>query len=616
MAHRYFDKYGLEHYHDLIQAGLIEYIEGTQTSATSAWTGVSTSPALFAGKLIIYHLPYNTSSATATLNLTHPDGTSVGAKQVQTEEGASPKPPAGTDILLVYDGAKWKTVAATPISDLTANRAMVSNPNGKAAASAVTATELGYLSGVTSGVQSQLDSKVPNALEEGTAADLGVGTVPDALNVIFDESKQMVGDIIRTMNDLGDNWLPVDGRIIEKEDYPDLYKLMAYNGFASVRSFTVGSTSASARLHFLKKINGYYIGMAYGYLFYRAENETSWTTRNLASTLLGSHYRIEHCDLIWDDVNNQYLIVANVEHTERGTTGRVRMFTMPTLAGNLTNIFEESTSGSGDTPVYLSKEGNYFFLHDYAYDSITAYNHTKKTYYTTDPNGTWSRLETNSSAGIFVPNLYFTGGIRLLNRHWFVGGVVRDTENSVYWPAVAISGIGEDLIDATWTIKTMGDPIAQPQYFSRYNAVNNILYMPKCGAYLFAAGEQEDADSLHFYSYDLNTFYSTTHAIGRSSDQQKYIDNTIYLTSGAYKDIPGNTGDPLKLSYTGGISVPKNLAEDGVYLTSSTTTITENSCVRALPDLGAENGMVYKIKAAGVSGTESIPEVILFGEEE
>lgn len=611
MANRFLDRYGLEHYHDLIQAGLIEYIEGTQTSATSAWTGVSTSPALFAGKLIIYHLPYGTSNATATLNLTHPDGTSVGAKQVQTEEGASPKPPAGTDILLVYDGAKWKTVAATPISDLTANRAMVSNPNGKAAASAVTATELGYLSGVTSGVQSQLDSKVPNALEEGTAADLGVGTVPDALDVIFRESKQMVGDIIRTMNDVGEEWIPVDGRVVEEEDYPDLYRLMAYNGFASVRSFTVGSTSARNRLQFLKKINGYYIGMAYGYLFYRAENETSWTTRNLVSVLLGSHYWIDDCDLIWDDVNNQYLIVANVEHTSGGTYGRVRMFTMPTLSGNLTNIFEESTTGSGATPVYLHKEGDYFFLHDFAYDNATSYNHTKKTYYTTDPNGTWSQTASSPISG-----MTYIGGIRQLNGRWFVGGVVRDTENSVYRPAVAISNVGDDFITATWTIKTMGDGISEPQYNSRHKIVNNILYMPNCGAYLFAAGEQDDQDELHFYSYDLETFAETTHAIGGSSAQQKYVDEVIYLTSGAYKDIAGNTGDPLKMGYTNVISAPRNLAEDGVYLTSDTTTITENQCVRSLPDLGAENGMVYKIKAAGVSGTESIPEVILFGEEE
>ena len=44
-------------------------------------------------------------------------------------------------------------------SNLTTNRALVSNGSGKVAVSAVTATELGYLDGVTSGIQGQLNGK-------------------------------------------------------------------------------------------------------------------------------------------------------------------------------------------------------------------------------------------------------------------------------------------------------------------------------------------------------------------------------------------------------------------------------------------------------------------------
>lgn len=44
-------------------------------------------------------------------------------------------------------------------SNLTTNRALVSNSSGKVAVSTVTATELGYLSGVTSNIQSQFNSK-------------------------------------------------------------------------------------------------------------------------------------------------------------------------------------------------------------------------------------------------------------------------------------------------------------------------------------------------------------------------------------------------------------------------------------------------------------------------
>lgn len=52
------------------------------------------------------------------------------------------------------------TGAASTITgnNLTASRALVSNGSGKVAASAVTATELGYLDGVTSGIQSQLNT--------------------------------------------------------------------------------------------------------------------------------------------------------------------------------------------------------------------------------------------------------------------------------------------------------------------------------------------------------------------------------------------------------------------------------------------------------------------------
>lgn len=57
------------------------------------------------------------------------------------------------------------TGGATTIatSNLTANRALISNGSGKVAVSAVTSTELGYLDGVTSNVQTQLNGKVPTS---------------------------------------------------------------------------------------------------------------------------------------------------------------------------------------------------------------------------------------------------------------------------------------------------------------------------------------------------------------------------------------------------------------------------------------------------------------------
>ena len=55
--------------------------------------------------------------------------------------------------------------AASTITDsnLTANRALISNSSGKVDVSAVTSTELGYLDGVTSNIQTQLNSKLSTA---------------------------------------------------------------------------------------------------------------------------------------------------------------------------------------------------------------------------------------------------------------------------------------------------------------------------------------------------------------------------------------------------------------------------------------------------------------------
>ena len=55
--------------------------------------------------------------------------------------------------------------AATTITsnNLTASRALISDGSGKVAVSAVSSTELGYLDGVTSNIQTQLDAKVPTS---------------------------------------------------------------------------------------------------------------------------------------------------------------------------------------------------------------------------------------------------------------------------------------------------------------------------------------------------------------------------------------------------------------------------------------------------------------------
>ena len=96
----------------------IEYIIGTQESSTSSWTGTSTDTGcsngtLYTGKVIIYHLNQASTSTASTLNLTLPDGTTTGAKNIYrlATTTTTTNFASGCDILMVFDGTNWKVNA-------------------------------------------------------------------------------------------------------------------------------------------------------------------------------------------------------------------------------------------------------------------------------------------------------------------------------------------------------------------------------------------------------------------------------------------------------------------------------------------------------------------------
>ena len=64
-------------------------------------------------------------------------------------------------------------IAFSKMADLTASRALVSDANGDVSISAVTSTEIGYLDGVSSAIQTQLDTKATNAFAIAQAVALG-----------------------------------------------------------------------------------------------------------------------------------------------------------------------------------------------------------------------------------------------------------------------------------------------------------------------------------------------------------------------------------------------------------------------------------------------------------
>ena len=69
-------------------------------------------------------------------------------------------------------------VSTITTGNLSASKALVSDGSGKVSASAVTATELGYVDGVTSAIQTQIDSKQATITGAATTiddADLKIG---------------------------------------------------------------------------------------------------------------------------------------------------------------------------------------------------------------------------------------------------------------------------------------------------------------------------------------------------------------------------------------------------------------------------------------------------------
>ena len=110
------------------------------------------------------------------------------------------------------------TGAASTIKDddLTQNRAVISNADGKIAVSEVTSTELGYLDGVTSAIQTQIDNKVTknNNITAATkckitydakglvtaGADLTSGDIPDLSGTYIATTQKGVANGVATLD--------------------------------------------------------------------------------------------------------------------------------------------------------------------------------------------------------------------------------------------------------------------------------------------------------------------------------------------------------------------------------------------------------------------------------
>jgi hypothetical protein len=92
-------------------------------------------------------------------------------------------------IYALADGTRWTTTQ-------TADRAVMTDGSGNAVVSTVTATELGYVSGVTSAIQTQIDGKAATS-HNHAASDINSGTLTHERGGLeFDASGVAIGDVI------------------------------------------------------------------------------------------------------------------------------------------------------------------------------------------------------------------------------------------------------------------------------------------------------------------------------------------------------------------------------------------------------------------------------------
>lgn len=134
--------------------------KGRITAASNGSAGTVTSVSGTANRISI--------GGTATDPVIDIDSAYIGQNTITT---------LGTITTGVWSGT---AIALNKITAVTASRALVSDGSGFISASAVTATELGYLSGVTSAIQTQLDTKptiVASYTLTGQTASLGATTV-------------------------------------------------------------------------------------------------------------------------------------------------------------------------------------------------------------------------------------------------------------------------------------------------------------------------------------------------------------------------------------------------------------------------------------------------------
>ena len=103
----------------------------------------------------------------------------------------------GSGVVVNADVSSSAAIAFSKMADLTASRALVSDGSGDVSVSAVTSTEVGYLDGVSSNIQTQLDAK--QATITGSATTIDTESLTASRAIISNSSQKIaVSDVTDT----------------------------------------------------------------------------------------------------------------------------------------------------------------------------------------------------------------------------------------------------------------------------------------------------------------------------------------------------------------------------------------------------------------------------------
>ena len=151
-------------------------VEGSTTTIDSTTIEIQNSFKFEGATADSYETNLTTVDPTADRTIRLPNATGTIVLQDTTDTLTNKSIDSDNNTITNIVNADIKSSAAIAFSkmaDLTASRALVSDANGDVSISAVTSTEIGYLDGVSSAIQTQLDTKATNAFAIAQAVALG-----------------------------------------------------------------------------------------------------------------------------------------------------------------------------------------------------------------------------------------------------------------------------------------------------------------------------------------------------------------------------------------------------------------------------------------------------------